>query len=54
LPRPGDLIELNCARRAGESRDERGYQARLRAAVGDVVRRQQAAGIDVPGDGEYG
>jgi 5-methyltetrahydropteroyltriglutamate--homocysteine methyltransferase len=54
LPRPDDLIELNRARQAGESRDERGYQARLRAAVGDVVRRQQAAGIDVPGDGEYG
>jgi len=54
LPRPDDLIELNRAREAGESRAERGYQARLRAAVGDVVRRQQGAGIDVPGHGEYG
>ena len=54
LPRPDDLIELNRARQAGESRDERGYQARLGAAVGDVVRRQQAAGINIPGDGEYG
>jgi 5-methyltetrahydropteroyltriglutamate--homocysteine methyltransferase len=54
LPRPDDLIELNRARQAGESRDEPGYQARLHAAVGEVVRRQRDAGIDVPGDGEYG
>ena len=54
LPRPDDLIELNRARQAGESTDEGGYQQRLGSAVGEVVRRQQAAGIDVPGDGEYG
>jgi len=54
LPRPDDLIELNRARQAGESTDERSYQTRLARAVVDVVRRQQAAGIDVPGDGEYG
>jgi 5-methyltetrahydropteroyltriglutamate--homocysteine methyltransferase len=54
LPRPDDLIELNRARQAGESKDEPGYQQRLGSAVEEVVRRQQAAGIDVPGDGEYG
>ena len=54
LPRPDDLIELNRARQAGESTDEAGYQQRLGAAVEDVVRRQTVAGIDVPGDGEYG
>jgi 5-methyltetrahydropteroyltriglutamate--homocysteine methyltransferase len=54
LPRPDDLIELNRARQAGQSQDERGYQDRLRSAVEEVVRRQQAIGIDVPGDGEYG
>jgi 5-methyltetrahydropteroyltriglutamate--homocysteine methyltransferase len=54
LPRPDDLIELNRARQAGESQDERGYQTRLSAAVGEVVTRQKAAGIDVPGDGEFG
>jgi 5-methyltetrahydropteroyltriglutamate--homocysteine methyltransferase len=54
LPRPDDLIELNRARQAGESKDEPGYQQRLGSAVAEVVRRQQAAGIDVPGDGEYG
>jgi 5-methyltetrahydropteroyltriglutamate--homocysteine methyltransferase len=54
LPRPDELIELNRARQAGESTDEAAYQARLAAAVQDVVRRQKDAGIDVPGDGEYG
>src|SRR5713101_9177305 len=54
LPRPDDLIELNRARQAGESQDEGGYQARLGAAVQEVVRRQHDIGIDVPGDGEYG
>jgi len=54
LPRPDDLIELNRARQAGESTDERAYQTRLGAAVAEVVRRQRAIGIDVPGDGEYG
>ena len=54
LPRPDDLIELNRARQAGESRDESAYQQALEAAVADVVRRQRAIGIDLPGDGEYG
>src|SRR5262245_35766213 len=54
LPRPDDLIELNRAREAGESSDERAYQERLGSAVVEVVRRQRAAGIDVPGDGEFG
>lgn len=54
LPRPDDLIEMNRARQAGEAVGERAYEDRLRAAVEDVVRRQKAAGIDVPGDGEYG
>ena len=54
LPRPDDLIELNRARQAGASSDEGAYQARLAAAVTDVVRRQRAAGIEIPGDGEFG
>jgi 5-methyltetrahydropteroyltriglutamate--homocysteine methyltransferase len=39
LPRPDDLIEANRAREAGESKDERAFQATLAAAVVDVVRR---------------
>jgi 5-methyltetrahydropteroyltriglutamate--homocysteine methyltransferase len=54
LPRPDDLIELNRARGAGESTDERVYQAKLGAAVTDVVRRQNSVGIDIAGDGELG
>jgi 5-methyltetrahydropteroyltriglutamate--homocysteine methyltransferase len=54
LPRPDDLIEANRARESGGSADEVSFQARLRASVADVVRRQREAGIDVPGDGEFG
>jgi 5-methyltetrahydropteroyltriglutamate--homocysteine methyltransferase len=54
LPRPDDLIEANRAREAGERVDEAGFQRVLRAGVDDAVRRQIAAGIDVPGDGEFG
>jgi 5-methyltetrahydropteroyltriglutamate--homocysteine methyltransferase len=54
LPRPDSLIEANRRREAGESTDEAAFQAELRAAVAEVVRRQRAAGIDVPNDGEYG
>ena len=54
LPRPDELIALNLAREAGGAADEHRFQSQLRAAVADVVRRQRDAGIDVPGDGEYG
>jgi 5-methyltetrahydropteroyltriglutamate--homocysteine methyltransferase len=54
LPRPDDLIEANRKRDAGEGMDEARFQDLLQAAVVDVVRRQKDAGIDVPGDGEFG
>ena len=54
LPRPDDLIEANRAREAGETTDEKAFQQHLRAAVVDVVRRQEEIGVDVPGDGEFG
>lgn len=54
LPRPDALIERNRARQSGETSDEEAYQTELAAAVGEVVARQTAAGITVPGDGEYG
>lgn len=53
LPRPDSLIEANREREAGKV-DEASFQKSLTEAVGDVVRRQVAAGISVPGDGEYG
>jgi 5-methyltetrahydropteroyltriglutamate--homocysteine methyltransferase len=54
LPRPDELIAANRARDAGEAGDEAGFQQMLRAAVAEVVRRQQGLGIDVPNDGEFG
>ncbi|HEY1795708.1 MAG TPA: cobalamin-independent methionine synthase II family protein [Stellaceae bacterium] len=54
LPRPDELIEANHAFHEAKSIDEASFAGILGEAVGDVVRRQQAAGIDVPGDGEFG
>jgi 5-methyltetrahydropteroyltriglutamate--homocysteine methyltransferase len=54
LPRPDSLIEANRSRMAGDGVEEREFQAQLTAAVSDVVGRQKALGIDLPGDGEYG
>lgn len=53
LPRPDDLIEANSRREAGTV-DEAAFQKKLSQSVADVVQRQVAAGITVPGDGEYG
>ncbi|SKA36621.1 5-methyltetrahydropteroyltriglutamate--homocysteine methyltransferase [Enhydrobacter aerosaccus] len=53
LPRPDELIEANRLRESGKA-DEQTFQKALTQGVADVVRRQVAAGIDVPGDGEYG
>jgi 5-methyltetrahydropteroyltriglutamate--homocysteine methyltransferase len=52
LPRPKDLLDLMKARLAGQPHDQVDYDARVREAVKDCVRRQVAAGIDVVADGE--
>ena len=54
LPRPRDLLGLVRSRARGERIDEAAFQARLRQAVGEVVRKQAALGIDVVDDGEFG
>src|SRR5215472_301806 len=54
LPRPDALIEANRAHETDTAMSDPAYQQTLRAAVGDVVRQQQALGIDIPGDGEFG
>jgi 5-methyltetrahydropteroyltriglutamate--homocysteine methyltransferase len=54
LPRPDDLIEENRLRLAGAAKDEQKFQRKLAQSVIEVVRRQKAIGIDVPGDGEFG
>ncbi|MEJ0016192.1 MAG: cobalamin-independent methionine synthase II family protein [Acetobacteraceae bacterium] len=54
LPRPDALIALHRAHEAGEAVDEAAYRQTLRQAVAEVVDRQLAVGIDIPGDGEFG
>jgi 5-methyltetrahydropteroyltriglutamate--homocysteine methyltransferase len=54
LPRPDSLIDANRSRMAGDGIEEAQFQTQLKAAVGEVVGRQKALGIDLPGDGEYG
>jgi len=54
LPRPRDLLLMVRARARGEPTDEHALQARLRQAVGEIVRKQAELGIDVVDDGEFG
>ncbi|MFL5284197.1 MAG: cobalamin-independent methionine synthase II family protein [Rhodopila sp.] len=54
LPRPDALIEANRSRTSADGMDEAQFQALLRTAVRDVVGRQKAIGVDLPGDGEFG
>jgi 5-methyltetrahydropteroyltriglutamate--homocysteine methyltransferase len=54
LPRPDTLIEANRARAEGEAGSEAALAATLDQAVAEVVRQQVEAGIDIPGDGEFG
>jgi 5-methyltetrahydropteroyltriglutamate--homocysteine methyltransferase len=53
LIRPPEVAAFDIARQRGESVDEQAYDAALKAAVSDVVRRQADAGIDVVDDGEF-
>src|SRR6185436_15867511 len=53
LPRPDDLTRTMFAKEEGVPVESAALAARIRAAVGDVVGRQVAAGIDVLNDGEY-
>lgn len=54
LPRPDGLVDLNRRRAAGGPVEPEQYAEALRTATDEVVRRQVEAGIDLPGDGEYG
>ena len=54
LIRPPRLLEFARARQAGQPIDQQAFDGTLKDAVGDVVKRQVAAGIDVPNDGEFG
>src|SRR6266536_3326549 len=54
LARPSDLLDLMQAKLASQPYDQAAYEARVRSAVAEVVRRQVECGIDVVTDGEQG
>ena len=54
LPRPWDLVGTLEAFDAGTLPDRAAFDARVRQAVADVVRKQAAAGVDLVNDGEQG
>ncbi len=54
LPRPPDLLELILAKEAGTLADRAAFDARVRQAVAEVVRKQLECGIDIVSDGEMG
>ena len=52
LPRPDDLIRMMFAKEEGVPVDRPALQARIRAAVAELVEKQVAAGVDLVNDGE--
>jgi 5-methyltetrahydropteroyltriglutamate--homocysteine methyltransferase len=54
LPRPDDLRALILRKQRGEAIDDAAFAARVNSAVGEIVRRQAEAGIDIVADGEMG
>jgi 5-methyltetrahydropteroyltriglutamate--homocysteine methyltransferase len=52
LPRPTELLETMRAMATGATYDQVAYEAALTKHVGDIVRMQVEAGIDVVNDGE--
>src|SRR4026207_2328731 len=52
LPRPDDLIRMMYAKEEGVPVDKAALEARVRAAVAEVVKKQADAGIDLVNDGE--
>ena len=54
LPRAQDLTTTLEALDAGTLPDPAAFDARVRRAVGDIVRQQLDAGVDIVNDGEQG
>src|SRR5579871_3625574 len=52
LPRPPDLIAMMYAKEEGQPVDAGVLNARIRAAVSEVVGKQRKAGLDIVNDGE--
>src|SRR5262245_44750316 len=54
LPRAQHLTTTPAALDSGHTPDPGAFAARVRRAVGDIVRQQLEAGIDIVNDGEQG
>ena len=52
LPRPDDLTRMMWDSIDGKPQDEATFRARIRSAVGEIVKQQDEAGIDIVSDGE--
>ncbi len=52
MPRPHELLDLMKARLGGAPYDRAAYEAKVSAAVADVVGRQVDCGIDIVANGE--
>jgi len=52
LPRPQDLLDLLEEKETGGAYDAEAVDRQIASAIDDVVRRQQACGIDIVNDGE--
>ena len=53
LPRPNDLLDMLMAREQGSLQDPPAFQARVRQAIGECVRKQMDTGLDIVNDGEW-
>ena len=54
LPRPRDLVAMLREREEGRRPDDGVFQARVRAAVHEAVRKQTETGLSIVDDGEQG
>jgi 5-methyltetrahydropteroyltriglutamate--homocysteine methyltransferase len=54
LPRPDDLADMLFAKESGELGDRTAFDARVRSAVAEVVRKEAEVGVDIVNDGEMG
>jgi 5-methyltetrahydropteroyltriglutamate--homocysteine methyltransferase len=52
LPRPDDLVRMTWAEADGVPVDAHAFAARVESAVGEIVRKQLAVGLNVINDGE--
>jgi 5-methyltetrahydropteroyltriglutamate--homocysteine methyltransferase len=52
LPRPQGVVDILARKEAGEPYDGAAFDAVMRDAVAEIVRKQRTAGVDVVSDGE--